>query len=302
MSTSSRKVVIIRRPTRLDQLIQRFNTKLQAKYYIEHLDGDFSDYEAENDQYRRSLDTLVAGIEPVSRFHLIDWLQAPQYQFNPDDVVMTMGQDGLIVNTLKYLNSQPIIGFNSDRQRWDGVLSQFDPANGARILEATKAVVRLSDQQVLYAVNDFFVGVSNHSSARYKITLGSKTERHSSSGVIVSTPLGRSGWLKSVITGAAQIVNSMSKTPLRIEAKNSQNWSAEQLYFAVREPFPSVNSSTDLVFGRADAGTSLSIESLMGEGGLIFSDGMQSDFLNFNYSVKAEFSIAPTKGILVVRN
>jgi hypothetical protein len=60
----------------------------------------------------------------------------------------------------------------------------------------------------MYAVNDLFIGPKSHTSARYLIRSGDATETHSSSGVIVSTGLGSTGWLKSLLTGAAAITQS----------------------------------------------------------------------------------------------
>ena len=312
MDSLARKAVIIKRPTRLAQLINRFNAQSQAKFYVEQMGGNFADYQAEDDTYRAALDLVVRSTEPFCRIHVIDWMQTSNFLFAPDDIVLTVGQDGLVVNSLKYLAGQPIIGFNSDPGRWDGSLAQFAPADCQSVVSATlegrarqklvtRALVTLSDKQQLLAVNDFFVGVASHASARYQISYGKRQEQHSSSGVIVSTPLGRSGWLKSVITGAQGIVGSIGAKAMKINPKNEGAWSDDSLYFAVREPFPSVNTGTDLVFGKIDAHNAMSIESKMGEKGIIFSDGMQSDFLNFNYSITASFGIAPEKGIVIVK-
>ena len=312
MATLARKAVIIKRPTRLEQLVARFNTRSQAKFYIESMGGNFVDYESEDDTYRRALEEVMRSAEENCRIHLIDWMQTSNFLFAPDDMVLTVGQDGLVVNTLKYLAGQPIIGFNSDPGRWDGSLAQFAPGDCRTIVAATlegsasqkkitRAIVSLSDKQQLLAVNDFFVGVANHSSARYMLHYGDKEEQHSSSGVIVSTPLGRSGWLKSVVTGAQGIVNSISSKAVKINPKGEGAWADNSLYFAVREPFPSVNTGTSMIFGRVNAEKGLRIESKMGERGIIFSDGMQSDFLNFNYSVTATFGISPEKGVVIVK-
>jgi hypothetical protein len=50
------KIIIVTRRTRLQELVARFNTKAQARFYIEHSGGNFSDYEMEDDEYRRSFD------------------------------------------------------------------------------------------------------------------------------------------------------------------------------------------------------------------------------------------------------
>ena len=306
------RLIIIRRPTRLDALVARFNTKQQAQFYIEHLNADFKDYEAEHETYYAVLDRLVKTAQGIGNVQVIDWKFLPNFIFGKNDTVITVGQDGLIANTLKYLEAQKLIGINPDPSRWDGVLSQFsvDEAgtvirqalnDEATVKQVTKAKVQLSDNQVLYAVNDFFIGVKNHASARYAITIDGAVENQSSSGIIVSTPLGRSGWMKSVLAGASGITGRLSKQSLAIKAKSVIDWGKEQLTFAVREPFPSVNTGTKIIFGSITPGTDFCVESRMGENGIIFSDGIQDDYLDFNYSVVARISIADSKGNIVVK-
>jgi hypothetical protein len=42
--SDDRKIVLVVRPTRLDELVARFNTLQQAQFYVEHLGADFGDY------------------------------------------------------------------------------------------------------------------------------------------------------------------------------------------------------------------------------------------------------------------
>jgi NAD kinase len=306
------KILIIHRPTRLDSLVAKFNTRQQAKFYVEHLNADFSDYENEHERYYSELERLQRIAQTRGNVQLIDWKFLPNFLFGKNDLVVTIGQDGLVANTLKYLADQKVIGINPDPGRWDGALSQFSVDEAASIIDkalcnrspvsqVTKAKIQLSDNQVLYAVNDFFIGVKNHSSARYEISVDGQAENQSSSGIIISTPLGRSGWMKSVLAGAAGILGNPLRRQGSRSGKESADWSADQLTYAVREPFPSVNTGTRLVFGEINANTNFAIESKMGENGLIFSDGIQEDFLDFNYSVIANVSIADAKGQIVTR-
>ena len=76
-------------------------------------------------------------------------------------------------------------------------------------------------------------------------------------------------------------------------------WDAEYLFFTVREPFPSKTTAASLVFGRVTPGQPLVIESQMGENGVIFSDGIEKDFLEFNSGTQAVISLADRKGVLV---
>jgi len=117
---------------------------------------------------------------------------------------------------LKYLDGQPLVGVNPDPARGDGVLLPFAPRDVARLLPgvlggqcASRAVgmaeARLGNGQSLLAVNDLFIGPKSHTSARYEIEVGERREVQSSSGVIVSTGMGSTGWMRSVITGALAV-------------------------------------------------------------------------------------------------
>ena len=78
------------------------------------------------------------------------------------------------------------------------------------------------------------------------------------------------------------------------------SWDSDQLVFSVREPFPSLSTGTQLVHGRISVDESLIVESQMGLNGVIFSDGVEADYLAFNTGARAEISLAPRKATLVV--
>jgi hypothetical protein len=168
------------------------------------------------------------------------------------------------------------------------------------IKEVSMAVARLNDGQHLYAVNDLFIGPKSHISARYIIRLNGKEEQHSSSGIIVSTGLGSTGWLKSLLAGAVGVADSLAGAPLRINSESGFDWDANYLRFTVREPFPSKTSSASLVFGTVARHQPLIVISQMPEHGVIFSDGIEDDFLKFNSGTQAVITVADKKGHLVV--
>jgi hypothetical protein len=211
---------------------------------------------------------------------------------------------------MKYLNDHPLIGVNPDRSRYDGVLLPFEPNDLATILDetmarkrphksVTMAMASLTDGQVLYAVNDLFIGTKSHISARYEINLGDTSEVQSSSGIIVSTGLGSTGWMKSVVTGSAAINRALNSKAKAMTYK-PRPWDADHLLFAVREPFPSKTSGTSLVFGTITHGQQLTLVSQMPENGVIFSDGIEADHMAFNSGLTANISIANRHGRLVI--
>ena len=51
--------------------------------------------------------------------------------------------------------------------------------------------------------------------------------------------------------------------------------------------------------GRIGVDETLIVESQMGLNGVIFSDGIEADYLTFNTGARAEISLAPRKATLV---
>lgn len=307
--SAERKVVLVTRRTRLEELVVRHHTLGQARFYVEHLGADFTDYLRENTAYARSLQVVVETLQAWGRYQVVDRGYLANFVFAPDDIVVTLGQDGLVANTLKYLDGQPLIGLNPEPTRWDGLLLPFTPDSLATVLPqvaadrrpvkaVTMAQVTLSDGQTLRAVNDLFIGPRTHTSALYELEIGGHSERQSSSGVIVSTGLGSTAWLKSIVTGAASIAQRLQ--PGRPVVYEPQAWDAQQLTFAVREPFPSRASQTELVFGTVTPEQPLKLRSRMPDNGVIFSDGIEVDFLRFTAGVEATVTLAPTRGRLAM--
>jgi hypothetical protein len=231
----------------------------------------------------------------------------PNYQFSPDDIVVVIGQDGLVANTLKYLNGQPVIAINPDPKRWDGRLLPFEMAQLGSVVKCvmtdniddktiTFAEATTNDGQSMLAVNDLFIGPQNHSSARYNLSWNDESEMQSSSGVIVSTGFGSTGWLQSILAGARGVVGGKDK-PL----SEGFGWGKQRLQFAVREPFPSNTTGTSLVFGQVKGAEKLTLESFMPENGVVFSDGIQGDYLAFNSGCIVTVGVSDTVGRLVVR-
>jgi hypothetical protein len=299
------KIILIKRPTRIDGLRRRFNTDRMAKFYVEHSGGDFGDYETEHGKYYTAISQAekVAGEE--GKLQVLEREHVPNFQFDGTEIVVVIGQDGLVANCLKYLTHQPVIGINPEPERWDGVLVPFQVSDLRPVLISVKtrrfrirqvqmAEVSLNDGQSLHAVNDFFIGQKTHVSARYVLAQKDRKERQSSSGIIISTGLGSTGWMKSVFAGVQVISGAQLKPP-------DLTWESPALFFAVREPYPSRSSGATMVAGYVRQETPLQITSLMAENGVIFSDGIENDFLQFNSGSIATVRPADRKGILVVR-
>jgi NAD kinase len=303
-----KKLVIVTRKTRLQELVERFNTRSQAKFYIEHAGGDFADYEREDDAYRSSLEVLRRSLDFEMPQQLVDRSLIPTFQVQKEDVVITLGQDGLVANTAKYVGAQPIVAVNPEPGRFDGILLPFLPNQArsvvtqvvesrAKIHEVTLAEVELEDGQRLLAFNDLFIGARSHVSALYRITCGKKSEVQSSSGVLVSTGAGSTGWMSSVFNMASGVARFCGGTPVK---SVRMPWEDRRLLYVVREPFVSHHSQAGIVAGMLQSGEDLALESLMPSGGAVFSDGMESDFLQFNSGAMARVHAAKQRAHLVV--
>lgn len=308
---TDKKIILVVRRTRLDELVARFNTQRQAQFYVEHFGADFSDYLNEHHQYTEAKRTAEDALNSLGRVQVLDRSFLPNFVFGGDDTVVVLGQDGLVANTLKYLSNQPVLGINPDPRRWDGVLLPFKVSDLTKVVpevfegkrsitQVTMAKAALNNGQSLLAVNDLFIGPKTHISARYILRVGEREEAHSSSGIIISTGLGSTGWLKSLVAGATAISSSLFGKQLTAKTRQEVPWDADYLYFTVREPFPSKTTSASLAFGRITQQIPMTVTSLMAENGVIFSDGIEKDYLEFNSGVKAEIRIAEQKGNVVV--
>ena len=162
------------------------------------------------------------------------------------------------------------------------------------------AEARLSDGQRLLAVNDLFLGPRRHTTAAYVLQHGQRSEAQWSSGLIVSTGLGATGWLGSILAGAAALGGALGQDLDPRPLTEGLTWDSRHLLFAVREPYAGTAGRTELVYGRVDARTPLVLESRMAEEGVIFSDGMLDDALPFNAGTRAEVRVADGVGRLVV--
>jgi NAD kinase len=308
------RAVIVTKKTPLEELIERFNSKAQAQFYIERLGGSFAEYEAAHARYLSSVERLKHVIPAALKQHVIERAFLPNYLFSEQDLVIPIGPDGLVVNTAKYLGPQWILAVNPDPQRVDGVLAVFGVdeagdwvrralAGKVTLHPVSMARAALNDGQELHAFNDLFIGPRSHISIRYRIEYAGRAEDQSSSGVIVSTGAGSTGWLQSIVTGSVHVAAAVLKAELTPPAPEAYRlpWEADQLYFTVREPFTSRTSQANLVFGTLRGKEKLVLRSYLPENGVIFSDGIERDYLNFNSGAVATIGLAERKAQLIAR-
>lgn len=308
-----KRIVVVTKRTQLQEMLDRYVTKAQARFYIEHMGLSFSEYERAHLAYSESLTTLKDVLPSEPRHQFVDRSFLPAFAFGDADLIVALGNNGLVVNVAKYAEGRPIIGVNADSAKEEGIVAPFEPedagdqiemalAQECRTANVTMAQAHLNDGQRLLGFNDLFIGHRTHVSARYDIEFDGEAEHHSSSGIIVATGAGSTGWMKSVIAGSLGVVRSLVPDFAALPGTIGQriDWSADELRFMVREPWSSKSSQAGLVFGTITPERRLRLISQMPDSGVIFSDGVEQDSVSFNSGAVAEIGVADKKAVLVV--
>jgi NAD kinase len=294
---SAPRVVVVRRPTEYELLIEQHGTRAQAQFYLERQGQALASVEERHARVGRALEAVRARIPRAWRNANLIRADLDRFVFEPKDIIVAVGQDGLVANVAKYLDGQYVIGINPDPAAYEGVLVPHSPAAVGDLLadcEAHRAAtqsrtmveVRLDDGQRIIALNEIFIGHHSHQSARYRIVTGAFEERQSSSGFIISTGTGATGWARSI--------NRERKDALPLPAPQDA-----KLAFFAREAFPGSGFQTSLTSGILLEGGQLRIISEMNAGGVVFGDGMEDDRLEFLWGSIADIAISKERLELV---
>lgn len=241
------------------------------------------------DQIRSSSSRINAAIRTVQSIIPNDWRRVSirrddlaNFLFEPDDIVVCVGQDGLVANAAKYLTfNQPVIGINPEPGVNPGVLvpwqsaefeEAFEYAIHKEYTDPRGMVEAVCDNgQTLVCLNEVFIGHRSHQSARYYIEANHLTERQSSSGVICFTGTGATGW-------ASSCYQTYSSHPPDMPSPQDK-----YLGFFVREPWQAGMYGATIRAGVISAGTEFMIRSEMEEGGVVFGDGIELDYMELSY-------------------
>jgi NAD kinase len=288
------RAIVVTRASEYQALLARHGTRAQAAFFLERRGQSLQDLERRHGHLQAALEAVSRAIPSTWRRARIDRADLARFVFEPEDLVVAAGQDGLVANAAKYLTGQLVLGINPDPERNEGILvphraDQAEAlltamaAGAVEVEERTMVEARLDDGQRLLALNEVFAGHRSHQSARYRIALGGKEERQSSSGVIVTSGTGATGWARSI--------NGERRRPLALPAPTDPTAA-----FLVREPFPSVATGISIDGGVLDGSHPLELVSEMNEGGILFGDGIEEDRLEFGWGTRA--SIGPAEARL----
>jgi len=296
LATLNPRAVFVSRETDFELLLANHSTRDQAAFFLKSRGQKLADVERAHERFHRVLAFVRAHIPKDWRSTSVSRSDLDRFLFAPEDIVVVVGQDGLVANAAKYLKGQSVLGINPDLHSYDGIIVPLTPERGvgllrsaahgdARLQSRTMVEATLDDGQTLVALNEIFVGHRSHQSARYELDLGGKHEVQSSSGIIVSSGTGATGWARSIMEVMHQQIS------LKVDE-------AALAYF-VREPFPSVSTGTSVRAGKIGAPQHLYVVSRMNQGGVIFADGVEQDRLAFDWGRRVQLGVSDRRLNLV---
>lgn len=293
--TLAPRAVIVSRRSELDELLARHGTRAAAAYFLRQRGRDLSDVDDRHRALRKALTAVGLAIPPDWRQGRVDRADLPRFLFGPEDVVIAVGQDGLVANVAKYLDGQPVIGVNPARGVNPGVLVQHEPSAVAGLLRSRMLAVTerpmvtasLDDGQELAGLNEVYCGHTTHQSSRYVLsTPDGQRERQSSSGVVVGTGTGATGWCGSI----ARAVRNPPELPKPDEVA---------LCWFVREAWSSPATGVSAVAGRLTGDQRLEI-TCESEKLVVFADGLEPDHLDLSWGQRVRIGLSDRSLSLVV--
>lgn len=291
------RAVVVHRRTEYDELLAHHGTRGQAEFFLRSRDRDITEVDARHAAIQQALQAVAAAIPADWRRGTVERADLARFLFAPDDVIIVVGQDGLVANTAKYLSGQTVIGINPEPDINPGVLVPHPVETCAAVLASAAAgTARLEprtmvqaitdDGQQLLALNEIYLGHPSHQSARYRIvdTTG-ESERQSSSGILIGTGTGATGWCRSIW--------QERRSALQLPAPTDTD-----LCWFVREAWPSPATGTSHTEGALahDQGLQVLCET---DGLVLFGDGIETDRITLAWGQAVTIRAAPQRLNLV---
>jgi NAD kinase len=283
------RAVLVHRRTELQELLDRHGTRGQAAFFLSSRGRQIETVAASDYEIGSAIAAVGAAIPGHWRRASVERAELSRFLFEPDDIVVVVGQDGLVANVAKYLDGQPVVGINPEPGRNPGVLVPHPPAAAAALLAETagQSAARIDDLcmvnaeaddgQELVALNEVYVGHLSHQTARYALRLPSgQAESQASSGIIIGTGTGATGWCRSAWLERGSTI----RLPGPAEPR---------LAWFVREAWPSPTTGTSCTEGVLSAGQALRLTAAS-DLLVVFGDGSDAIALSWGQSVTMRLS------------
>ncbi|MGW1108197.1 hypothetical protein [Streptomyces sp. NPDC002540] len=294
------RAVLVHRTTEYEELLARHGTHGQAAFFLSSRGRSIDEVARRHRHTRQALTDVAAAVPLQWRQSRVERVDLDRFLFAPEDVVVVVGQDGLVANVAKYLSGQPVVGIDTDPGRNPGVLVRHRPSDAAGLLRAAASPAGATDEltmveavaddtQRLLALNEIYLGPAGHQTARYRIgpdAPGAATEPQASSGVLVGTGTGATGWLRSLWQERRSALPLPAPTDPR-------------LVWFVREAWPSPATGTSLVAGELGRGQGLRL-TVESDRVVVFGDGMETDALDLTWGQTVRLGISATSLRLTV--
>jgi hypothetical protein len=289
--TLAPRVVLVHRRTELTELTERHGTRGQAAFYLRTRGRRIEDLAERHEAVAAAIAAVTSAIPVDWRRGSVERADLPRFLFAPDDIVVAVGQDGLVANVAKYVAGQPVIGIDPEPGLGPGVLVPHAPREAASLLAAaaggeapaeqlTMVAADTDDGQQLTALNEIYLGQPTHQTARYRLRLPSgHDEVQASSGLIVATGTGATGWCRSAWLERG--------SPLRLPSPTEA-----RLAWFVREAWPSPATGTGLTEGALGADQTLEVTA-ESDRLVLFGDGIETDTLPLTWGQTARLRLSP---------
>lgn len=259
---STPRIVLVSRPSALDALTRRHGTRMQAAFHAKARGLTLDALEDEHAKLASAMESISNAIPSRWRRVRLERAELSRFVFEPNDTIVCVGPDGLVANVAKYLTSQRVIATNPLGR---GPLTYHSTSSCVTALlraDAEDVDIELrplveasaNNRIVLRALNEIYLGHRTHQSARYTLEFGSLRDAQISSGIVVSTGTGATGW-------ALSIARAEGKTDI-LPAPTDR-----AAAFFVRELWSGNRAS--LASGRVAAGGILKVTSEMNESGVL---------------------------------
>ena len=287
--TLRRRAVLVRRRTELEELLDRHSTRGQAEFFLRSRGRSLDAVQRAHDCAHEALAAVAARLPEDWARTGVERRDLAAFLFAPEDVVIVVGPDGLVANVAKYLRGQVVIGIDPRPGAERGPLVPCDVGTGGELIDRiadgespsvsrrTMVRARLDDGQEVTALNEVYLGHASHQSARYRLDWRGRREFQSSSGVIVSTGTGATGW-------SASLAHDRGGRELPAPAERGLAW-------FVREAWPSPATGVSMTEGRLgedeELGLVVSCERLV-----VFGDGIEDDCCEAVWGQRVRGSVA----------